>query len=234
MKQFIVDSSFWELFPQAKLGVLLIKDYHFDPTNQKDLEKLLADSLTHAKDHLKADVFSENTVVQIYRKAYQQFKTKKGARSSIEALLKRVANDNPVSSISPLVDLYNAASLRFALPVGAEDIDRFEGNLRLTITEGNDDFFLIGEDENKPTLPGELCYLDDKGAVCRCLNWRDGERTMITDQTNNAFLVIEALDPSQFEALEQALNFIQEHAIHYLNATVDQGYLTSDQPTMNL
>ncbi|HFI0339924.1 TPA: B3/4 domain-containing protein, partial [Streptococcus suis] len=190
MPQFIIDQSFWNLFPQAKIGVLLLKNYQNSDQSSQEIVQLLEESLPLSQAHLTEDVFSDNPVIQVYRKAYQQFKTKKGARSSIEALLKRVSGNNPVRSINPLVDIYNAASLRYALPVGAEDLDTFVGDLQLTITEGGDEFYLIGDDTNQPTLPGELCYKDQAGAVCRCFNWRDGERTMITDQTKNAFLVI--------------------------------------------
>ncbi len=63
----------------------------------------------------------------------------------------------------------NAASLRFGLPIGAEDSDTFRGDLKLTITNGGDEFYLIGEDFNRPTLSGELAYVDDVGAVAAVL-----------------------------------------------------------------
>lgn len=98
------------------------------------------------------EVFSDNAVIQTYRKAYQAFKTKKGARSSIEALLKRASGGTPIRSVNPLVDIYNAASLRYALPVGAEDMDHFVGDLQLTITDAGDEFYLIGDDRNQHFL----------------------------------------------------------------------------------
>lgn len=234
MTQFIIDQSFWNLFPQAKIGVLLLQNYHNSDQSSQEIVQLLEDSLPLAQAHLTEDVFSDNPVIQVYRKAYQQFKTKKGARSSIEALLKRVSGNNPVRSINPLVDIYNAASLRYALPVGAEDLDTFVGNLQLTITEGGDEFYLIGDDTNQPTLPGELCYKDQAGAVCRCFNWRDGERTMITDKTKNAFLVIELLDIERLDALQEALNFIEEAAQQYLQAETSQFILDHANPHISL
>ncbi|WP_334115668.1 B3/B4 domain-containing protein [Streptococcus parasuis] len=101
-----------------------------------------------AQSYLTEEVFSDNAVIQTYRKAYHAFKTKKGARSSIEALLKRASG----GSVNPLVDIYNAASLRYALPVGAEDMDRFVGDLQLTITDAGDEFYLIGDDRNQHFL----------------------------------------------------------------------------------
>lgn len=152
MSQFVVDSSFWSLFPDAKIGVLLLKDYKTPAQSPDELVKLLEESNGIAQKFLTEDTFSENEVIRTYRQAYQKFKTKKGARSSIEALLKRSTSDRPVTTISPLVDIYNAASLRFGLPCGAEDLDTFVGNLQLTVTEGGDEFYLIGDENNNPTL----------------------------------------------------------------------------------
>ncbi|HEM3471695.1 MULTISPECIES: B3/B4 domain-containing protein [Streptococcus] len=234
MSQFVVDSSFWSLFPDAKIGVLLLKDYKTPVQSPDELVKLLEESNGIAQKFLTEDTFSENEVIQTYRQAYQKFKTKKGARSSIEALLKRSASDRPVSTISPLVDIYNAASLRFGLPCGAEDIDTFVGNLQLTITEGGDEFYLIGDENNNPTLPGEVCYKDDKGAVCRCFNWRDGERTMITDETKNAFLVMELVNSDRVEDLENALDFISQHAEKFLGVVPEKYLLDRDTPAIAL
>ena len=148
--------------------------------------------------------------------------------------LKRVANGRTIPSINPLVDIYNAASLRFGLPVGAEDSDRFVGDLRLTVTDGGDDFLLIGDEKNNPTLPNELCYKDDIGAVCRCLNWRDGERTMVTEHTKNAFLIIEALDPEGQKRLQEALAFIEGSAKMYLGAITSVQILDKETPHITL
>lgn len=234
MKKFIVDDSFWELFPDAKVGVLLIKDMASGEESPESLQVLLAESNEKAKDYLDAGVFSENPVIAVYRDAFKKFKTKKGTRSSIEALLKRASKDNPVPSINPLVDIYNAASLRYALPFGAEDMDKFEGDLRLTITDGNDEFYPIGSDENQPTLPGELCYKDDAGAVCRCFNWRDGQRTMITDETKNAFLISELVDNSREDALKEALDFVETQVGTYLSGQVEKFILDKDNPSIEL
>ncbi|MGU8044219.1 B3/B4 domain-containing protein [Streptococcus suis] len=234
MSQFIVDSSFWNLFPDAKIGVLLLKDYKTPAQSPDELVKLLEESNGIAQKFLTEDTFSENEVIRTYRQAYQKFKTKKGARSSIEALLKRSTSDRPVTTISPLVDIYNAASLRFGLPCGAEDLDTFVGNLQLTVTEGGDEFYLIGDETNNPTLPGEVCYKDDKGAVCRCFNWRDGERTMITDETKNAFLVMELVNSDRVEDLENALDFISQQAEKFLGVVPEKYLLDCNTPTMEL
>lgn len=227
MTKFIADDSFFKLFPDAKLGVVLLKNMNNTGESPEEVKKLLMDANKEAEKYLVSEQISEIPEVKVWREAYQKFKTKKGARCSIEALLKRLSKGNPVGSINTLVDIYNAASLKYALPCGAEDSDKFEGDLRLTITEGGDKFQAIGEDESE-TLNGEICYKDDYGAVCRCFNWRDGIRTMITDDTKNAFLIMELVDSKRLEVLKEALNFLEENLKKHLGAEVKVHILNKD------
>ena len=234
-QQFIVDTSFWQLFPNAQLAVLILDNVNNQRDSNATVQNLLAQANEDAKKHLTADQLSQNPAVAIWRETYQQFKTKKGVRCSIEALLKRVEQGKGVGCISPLVDIYNAASLTFGLPCGAEDIDTFVGDLRLRVTDGGDEFFALGDEENSPTLAGELCYTDDAGAVCRCFNWRDGKRTMITEHTRRTFVVLEYPNSSREADLRAALDFIAQHAVSELGATVvHQTILTQTKSQVDL
>ena len=225
MQKFIAEEPFWKLFPEAAIGVIVARG--MKPASEVPAEDaaaiaaLLREANAQADRHLTSNTISQNEVVRVWRDAYQQFKTKKGARCSIENLLKRVLKGNPVGSITPAVDIYNAVSLKYALPVGGEDIDTFEGDLRLGITEGGDAFRALGEDEDDPTLPDELCYRDDAGAVCRCWNWRDGQRTALTDDSENAFLIIECVDPSRIDDLRAALDEFSQLIERYLGASIE-------------
>ena len=234
-QQFIADASFWQLFPQAQLAVLILDNINNQGESSPAIKQLLAAANLAAKKYLTAEQLSQNPAVAVWREAYQQFKTKKGVRSSIEALLKRIEQGKGVGSINPLVDIYNAASLTYGLPCGAEDIDTFVGNLKLHITQGGDEFYALGDEENSPTLAGELCYTDDAGAVCRCFNWRDGKRTMITATSRRAFVVLEYPNASRRADLEAALADIARHAQAELGANVvRQAILTADNPAIDL
>lgn len=230
--KFIVEKSYWELFADAKLGVLLLRNIKNGESNE-EIQTLLKAANKEAKKYLIDDILSANPVVAVWREAYKKFKTKKGARSSIEALLKRVSNGHHVSSINKLVDIYNAASLKYGLPCGAEDLDSFVGNLKLKLTNGGDKFIPLGSGDEDNTLPNELCYIDDVGAVCRCLNWRDGLRTMVKNETKNAFLIMELID-DRIDELNDALDFISENAKKHLNADVEKYILDINNPEITL
>ena len=147
MKGFVAENSFWELFPQAAIGVVVVKGMKpAAQIPQEDVDAiaaLLDRANIDAERHLTSDTISENAPVKAWRDAYRLFKTKKGARCSIENLLKRVLKGKPVGHITSAVDIYNTVSLTYALPVGGEDLHAIEGDLRLKVTDGGDAFLAI-------------------------------------------------------------------------------------------
>lgn len=206
MKRFIIEDDFWNIFPNAKIGIITIYGIDNKIKEAEKYKSLLLESQQKAMTHLIAEEFSSNPVIKVWREAFQKFKTKKGVRASIEALLKRVHKGDNISCINPLVDIYNSISLKYAMPCGGEDIDSFVGDVRLTKAKGDESFITLGNNESEPPFEGEIVYKDDVGAICRCWNWRESVRTMLTENTQNAFLCIELVDESRKEEFKVAID----------------------------
>lgn len=203
MKKIIIDQAFWDVFPEGQIEVLVVEGIN-NKGDAEDYQQLLNSAVNEAKQHVLADSFTDNQVINDWRVAFSQIKTKKGARSSIEALLKRVSQGREFGPISPIVDIYNSISLRFGVPCGAEDIMKLEGDLHLGTAKGGEQFFPLGADSDSPALENEMIYYDQSGAVCRSLNWREAKRTMITEQSQNCVFVLEATAVHQHENLHTA------------------------------
>ena len=234
MANFIAEESFWEIFPDARLGVLVVRNLDNSPRGNEVLHQALSNAHEVALVHVPAETWTDNEVVKRWRAAFQKFKTKKGARSSIEALLKRVSNGNTIGSINPLVDVYNAISLQYGVPVGGEDLSAVQGNVKLTLANGGESFRPLGADADDPALPGELVYKDDAGAICRCWNWREAERTMLTESTTDAIMVLEAVDSSTDDTFWQATEALAESIRTHLGADVDVHRVIRDAATVDL
>jgi DNA/RNA-binding domain of Phe-tRNA-synthetase-like protein len=219
MKKFVVKDDFWELFPDAKIGIVLCNDIDNTVVNKEFYQEMIANAEREALKHLKNEEFSSNEVIKVWREAFQKYKTKKGARSSVEALLKRVSNGNHLGTINPLVDIYNSISLKYALPCGGEDLDTFAGDIRLTKANGNEKFVTLGSDENAPPVAGEIIYKDDQGAICRGWNWRESVRTMLTEKTKNAFLCVELVDERRASEFEDALHELAQSVKENIGGT---------------
>ncbi|HHL2033958.1 TPA: B3/4 domain-containing protein [Clostridium perfringens] len=210
MKKFIIEDDFWELFPNAKIGIITCNGIDNTIKDENQYKDMISQGEKEALNHLPNEEFSSNEVIKVWRDAFKRFKTKKGARSSIEALLKRVSTGKGLGTINPLVDIYNSISLKYAMPCGGEDMDKFIGDIRLTKATGDESFITLGSDKSEPPYEGELVYKDDEGAICRCWNWRESVRTMLTEDTKNAFLCIELVDENREKDFENALKELSQ------------------------
>lgn len=236
MAQVKICSDFWDLFPDAAIGMAVVRNIPTsDALNSRvydEISKFLAESVRDAQAFDVNPTFSQNPVVAIWREAYTKFPKKKGARCSFENLFKRSLRDSCLPSISPTVDISNAISLKYGLPIGAENIDALVGDLRIAKANGDEDFEPLGEGKQDPPVAGELCYLDDEGAVCRCLNWRDGVRTSVSDTTPHQIFLMECIDPERVDALKQAIDELCEKLATLLGAEItSQAILTRELPT---
>lgn len=210
MKKFIIEDDFWELFPNSKIGIITCNSIDNTIKDENQYKDMISQGEKEALNHLPNEEFSSNEVIKVWRDAFKKFKTKKGARSSIEALLKRVSTGKGLGTINPLVDIYNSISLKYAMPCGGEDMDKFIGDIRLTKATGDESFITLGSDKSEPPYEGEIVYKDDEGAICRCWNWRESVRTMLTEDTKNAFLCIELVDEKREKDFENALKELSQ------------------------
>lgn len=230
MKKFIIEESIFEIFPDVKIGVLVCRGIDNTVKDENKYADYLAEAQKLAQEHIKEPEFTQNPVVRTWRDGFYKFKTKKGARCSIEALLKRVAKGGDIGTILPLVDLYNGLSLKYGVPIGGEDIDAMDGDIRLTVAEGGEDFVTYGSDKSEPPYEGEVVYKDDAGAICRCFNWREAVRTMLQDHTKNAFMIIESIDEAGAIAMEKALDELKTLIETELGGTCERFIVDKSNP----
>jgi DNA/RNA-binding domain of Phe-tRNA-synthetase-like protein len=108
--------------------------------------------------------------------------------------------------VNAVVDLYNAISLRFAIPVGGENAEAYVGAPRLVRAAGDEIFETMqaGAPITEVPEPGEVIWRDEVGVTCRRWNWRQGTRTRIETSTTHMWFILEALDPMPDAALAEA------------------------------
>jgi lysyl-tRNA synthetase class 2 len=75
---------------------------------------------------------------------------------------------------------------------------------------------------------GEVVYRDDKEVLCRSWNYREAEKSKITEQTKNLLLVCEALVHTSQEALEEALVDLKNMLEKHCEGTYETFFLNKD------
>ena len=110
---------------------------------------------------------------------------------SIESLMKRVQKSGALPHINTVVDLGNAFSLTYQLPMGAHDVDKLEGDIQIRFSTPEDHFLPMGE-EGMETMPaGELVYVSGHTVKTRRWIWRQSEDGKITGDTSHVFFPID-------------------------------------------
>ncbi len=229
-----VQDDFWALFPDARIGIVVARSVQNISNGHEYIAEQLGEAITAAAARLDGVDIPAHAAVAPWRQAYQAFGMKPSKfRSSIESLL-RSAQSGRLRSISPLVDLYNTVSLRHMLPCGGEDLAQIEGDIRLTRAVGGEPFRTIGAEKDDPPQPGEVIYRDAAGVICRAWNWRESDRTRLTEQTTDAFLCIEALPVHGEAALRAACDELAALVAEHLGGTVRVEILSSSRPAVEL
>ncbi len=145
--------------------------------------------------------------LEAWRTAYRAFGAKpQRTPCSSEALLMRVRKDGRLPTVNAVVDLYNAVSVRYAIPVGGENLAAYIGAPRLTLATGSETFDTVqdGKPVNEAVPKGEVVWRDEQGVTCRRWNWRQGVRTRIDLPTRRAWFVLERLEPMPLAAAIEA------------------------------
>ena len=135
--------------------------------------------------------------VQAWRRAFTAMGLKPTQyRCASESLLRRLRRDGDLPSLHPLVDLCNAVSAAFAIPVAALDADRISGDLEVRRAAGTERYDTFTGDVEHPE-PGEVVFVDDAGrAHARRWTNRQSGHSAISAGTRRAFIVTEALHDS--------------------------------------
>lgn len=218
--KFIVDSNIFERFGGLNIGVLVAKNL-----NNKGVIKEVNDEIRGEEKRIgsqySTESLSQDPRIGAWRKAYSVFGAKpKDNRSSVENLYRLVLQGSSLRHINNLVDIYNLISLKHMLPVGGEDIDKINGNIVLTFAEAEPPVLLLGDREPRPPHKGEVIYKDDISAICRRWNWREADRTKLTEETKNCIMVIEGLPPITKKGVENAAKELKELVQKYCGGTV--------------
>jgi DNA/RNA-binding domain of Phe-tRNA-synthetase-like protein len=204
--QLTIDSSIWAQFPGYAAYIIYVEGLENKQSNE-DSERYLRAAEKKQRDFFGTEKLSLDPHIDSWRKAYKDFGAKPSKYlCSVEALLSRSLKGQDLPSINYLVDLYNAISIDYLIPVGGEDWDRLSSDLTLTLATGKEPFSIYqsGEPVIEYPTPGEVIWLDSTGVTCRRWNWRQCHRTQLTIDTRNAYFVLDRLYPFPIEKLISA------------------------------
>lgn len=214
MKKLIVDESFWEIFPEAKFGIVNVKN--MDNTKEATRSKMgrikssLSAGCVQTSKYLTKENVNDNKVIKIWVEAYKKFAKDENACADVVDLLIKGHEDPTIPSENALVDIIKSDSLIWALPISVFDTDKVEGDLHLGAF--NDD----------------ICFYDDKGALSQAWTYKFNDRAKVVSESKNALLVINLLDETRSMELKACLNTMVKQPMSYVGAQCDAATLDNE------
>jgi DNA/RNA-binding domain of Phe-tRNA-synthetase-like protein len=162
-----------------------------------------------AKARLADGPESEFPEIQAWRRAFARMGLKPTQyRCAAESLLRRFRKEGSLPRLHPLVDLCNAVSLAFAVPVAVLDADQIAWPLEVRYAAGDEDYLTFGGETEHPA-PGEVIFADQAGqAHARRWTNRQSGRSAVSPATTTVLIVAEALHeraPSDIPELIETL-----------------------------
>jgi DNA/RNA-binding domain of Phe-tRNA-synthetase-like protein len=192
-------------FPELAVAALLVSGI----TPDLGIVDRIPDFTARAAQRLGSGTESDLPEIQAWRRTFARMGLKPTQyRCASEALLRRFRKEGALPGIHPLVDLCNAVSLAFAIPVAVIDTGKMSGRLEVRRAKGTEAYEAFSGEIEHPD-PGEVIYADDGGkAHARRWTNRQSGRSAIRGATATALIVAEAVHAAAREDVERLIDTV--------------------------
>ncbi|MEK7513992.1 MAG: arginine--tRNA ligase, partial [Patescibacteria group bacterium] len=189
--KFKIKPEVFQKFPNLVVAIPVILGFN----NQKGGEEILQYLREQEKDlprRMKREDLELDQRAASYFEVFKQFGAdpEKIVPTHV-ALAKRVLEGGDIPDINPMVNLYNAVSLKYLTPFGGEDLSMLYGDFILKFSPGGEQWIGIGAKKSKPTFKGDLVWGDDLDISTKSLNWRQCERTKLTAESQDGYFIMD-------------------------------------------
>ncbi|HYD35653.1 MAG TPA: lysine--tRNA ligase [Vitreimonas sp.] len=215
-------------YPTASVGIAIIRGVTITKS-LPELEQHKAEFIQEISG-LTTDAINQYPEIQAYRRMYKSMGIDwHSRRPSPEALLRRVTQGKGLYTVNTCVDAYNLVVMKHRISVGAFDLSQVQFPTQLRIAEGGEQILLLGDTESTTLKTGEVSYFDQQGPYNLDYNYRDAQRTMVTEKTTDLLINIDGIDEADRSRVEESLAETIEIIQRYCGGEVEMaGIVTAD------
>ncbi|MBP2644622.1 MAG: hypothetical protein H6Q75_62 [Firmicutes bacterium] len=232
--QFLVEGDVFIHLEDVCFGVVYAKGIN-NRSNLSQVNQLLEQSIHQVETNFANQKVKEAPAILSYRQAY----TKLGINpnkfmSSIEAMAARISKNKGFPQINPVVDLGNAISLKYLVPLGAHDVDSAAGDIVVRFSREGDTFIPFGEENEETLEAGELIYAAGDQVKTRRWIWRQSETGKVTEESCNIFFPIDGFTGQNKEQVIAARDELAARLYECFGCEVQVGFVDRFHPTYSL
>ena len=180
--------AIWQTFPELSAGVLHAIGVNTGQSGD------LAGYFATANARLDGRMESDLPEIQAWRRTFSRMGLKPTQyRCAAESLLRRFRKEGELPALHPIIDLCNAVSLSFALPIAVFDLAHITGGIEVRHARGDETFDTFGREIETPEA-GEVIFVDEANAAhARRWSHRQSGSSAIRPETAGILIVSEAL-----------------------------------------
>lgn len=219
----------WATFPQLVPVAAVVRGINAAADTGPEVEEFSQRAAARLVGRTEAELVE----IQAWRRAFSQMGLKPTQyRCASEALLRRFRREGQLPRLHPLVDLCNAVSLAYAVPIAVFDLTYVDGWLEVATADSTESYETFSGDTEYPDL-GEVIFRDaaNRAHARRWTNRQSG-LSAVKATTTDALIVSEALHDTassdQTQLLSALTNAIERGAGHVTQTQA----LTAGHPTM--
>lgn len=171
-----------ELYPDAKLGMLVMKNVKNLHSDQKfsEIKDSVQNDLLNKYPNFNRKEFIKTEPICFYKNYYKKFKKTYPVQLELESV---VLKGKSIPNVSTLVEAMFTAELKNLLLTAGHDLDKIDFPLKLSLADGSESFTGIsGKDQS--LTKNDMLLSDETSIISSILNGPD-YRTRITDNTKN-------------------------------------------------
>ena len=135
---------------------------------------------------------------------------------------------------SSVVDLGNAVSLKYTLPMGAHDLGNGSEDICIRLAQPGDTFFPFGGEAGETPDSSEVVYAVGNQVRTRRWTWRQSEHGKITPESTDIFFPIDGFADFNREQVLAARDELQALVRSFFGCEVAIGFVDADHPEMEL
>ncbi|MBQ3394305.1 MAG: hypothetical protein IJG64_04035 [Oscillospiraceae bacterium] len=199
---FYVTERVFEKMPNVCFGLVSVKDRD----NSKAypyIDSMLDRCIASCEEHFEGKTVKQEKELAPYREAFTSMGINPNKfMSSIEALLTRIAKKKGMPHINPIVDLGNAISLKYYLPVGAHDLRTMDGEFCVRTANEEDTFLPFSAEEREKVDLDEVVYATSNRVRTRRWIWRQSEEGKILEDTSEVLFIIDGFAENKEEIMK--------------------------------
>lgn len=225
--QFSHTPAIWQTFPELVVGVLHAEGIH----DRASVQAAQSRYIDIAQSKLQAGAESDLPAIQAWRRAFARMGLKPTQyRCAAEALLRRLRKESNLPPLHPLVDLCNAVSVAYAIPVAVFDLAHVAGSLQVRHATGDEDYLAFSGEHERPDA-GEVIFADDSRHV-HARRWcnRQSALSAIHPATAEVLIVIEAMHDTAAHDVPELIGALAGELSALWGAQVRSAVLTKGAP----